>query len=222
MALEARVQELEQEIARLTRPPEDGRDAIRERHAEADAFLGVGCEPDAARVRQMHADLSVLLEDCRLWRNARDVWAAERIAMLEERDLHQARKDLVADLQQYRDWAEPQVQRLGQEVVARDAAEARERGLREALQSLIRAYVRLLENARDRIVMLGGQCDPVDRMERDDPNLRDARAALAAQPAAVEQCEHRASLPGMLPDHPCHYCDGTATVDGTGDGAAGE
>lgn len=57
-----------------------------------------------------------------------------------------------------------------------------EQMLREALQDLIRAYVRALENGRDRIVMLGGQCDPVDVMERDDPSLRQAKAALA-QPA---------------------------------------
>ena len=47
------------------------------------------------------------------------------------------------------------------------------------LRKMYRAYVRLLENGRDRIVMLGGDCDAVDKMEADDPNLREARAAIA-------------------------------------------
>lgn len=33
---------------------------------------------------------------------------------------------------------------------------------RAALINLHRAYVRLLENGRDRILMLGGECDPVE------------------------------------------------------------
>lgn len=52
----------------------------------------------------------------------------------------------------------------------------------QALRDLIRAYVNLLENGRERIMFLGGQCDPVDVMEASDPNLRAARAALAAVP----------------------------------------
>lgn len=48
-----------------------------------------------------------------------------------------------------------------------------------ALRDLYKAYVRLLENGRDRIVALGGQCDPVDVMERGDPYLRAARDAIA-------------------------------------------
>jgi hypothetical protein len=48
----------------------------------------------------------------------------------------------------------------------------------EALKRLDRAYVRTLENGRDRIRMLGGDCDPVDVMERGDPDLREAREAL--------------------------------------------
>lgn len=47
------------------------------------------------------------------------------------------------------------------------------------LKSLTRAYVRLLEIGRDRIVSLGGTCDPVDRMEEGDPDLRSAKAAIA-------------------------------------------
>jgi hypothetical protein len=51
--------------------------------------------------------------------------------------------------------------------------------LREALKRLERAYVRLLETGRDRIMDLDGQCDPLDRMVADDPDLRDARDAIA-------------------------------------------
>ncbi|KGP01106.1 hypothetical protein JT27_15010 [Alcaligenes faecalis] len=54
-------------------------------------------------------------------------------------------------------------------------------GLREALRHLIRGYVNLMENGRDRILFLGGQCDPVDVMEASDPWLKSARAALAQQ-----------------------------------------
>lgn len=53
--------------------------------------------------------------------------------------------------------------------------------LREALQDLIRAYVNLMEASRDRIIDLGGHCDPVDVMERSDFALRAARTALTAQ-----------------------------------------
>lgn len=48
-----------------------------------------------------------------------------------------------------------------------------------ALKTMNRAYVNLLQNGRDRITMLGGECDPVDVMEANDPNLRESRAAVA-------------------------------------------
>lgn len=57
--------------------------------------------------------------------------------------------------------------------------------IREALRSLIRAYVNLLESGRDRIVSLGGECDPVDKMEANDPALIAAKAALSAPPQDV-------------------------------------
>jgi len=57
---------------------------------------------------------------------------------------------------------------------------------REALAALIRAYVNLLETGRDRIIAAGGDCDSVENMERSDPHLRAARAALATQPAQPE------------------------------------
>lgn len=47
------------------------------------------------------------------------------------------------------------------------------------LKGLHRAYVNLLEVGRDRITTLGGDCDPVDKMEGDDPNLRAVRALIA-------------------------------------------
>lgn len=45
-------------------------------------------------------------------------------------------------------------------------------------------YVRMLETARDRIRDLGGECDPVDVMERADPALRAFDAALQKEPTA--------------------------------------
>lgn len=56
---------------------------------------------------------------------------------------------------------------------------ARAERMAEALRELDRAYVRLLESARDRIRDLGGECDPVDVMELSDIDLRKARAALS-------------------------------------------
>lgn len=44
------------------------------------------------------------------------------------------------------------------------------------LKALDLAYVNLLESGRDRIIMLGGSCDPVDVMEQADPFLRRARS----------------------------------------------
>ena len=49
-----------------------------------------------------------------------------------------------------------------------------------ALEMMNRAYVNLMENGRDRIIMLGGECDPVDVMESNDPNLRESRAYIAS------------------------------------------
>lgn len=54
--------------------------------------------------------------------------------------------------------------------------------LRGALQMMIRAYVNLLECGRDRIIDLGGQCDPVDVMEATTPELIAARDALQEAP----------------------------------------
>jgi hypothetical protein len=51
--------------------------------------------------------------------------------------------------------------------------------LLEALKRLAHAYVSTMESGRDRIVALGGDCDPVDVMERGDPYLRIAKEAIA-------------------------------------------
>ena len=50
--------------------------------------------------------------------------------------------------------------------------------LREALKRLMRAYVLLFENGRERIIFLGGTCDSVEYMESNDPELRVAQDAL--------------------------------------------
>lgn len=50
-----------------------------------------------------------------------------------------------------------------------------------AFKALYHAYVRLLESGRDRIIDLGGTCDPVDVMEANDVNLQAARRFLDSQ-----------------------------------------
>ncbi|WP_342617186.1 hypothetical protein [Rhodoferax sp. GW822-FHT02A01] len=52
-------------------------------------------------------------------------------------------------------------------------------GLLTALKDLRRAYVNLLETGRDRILFLGGECDPLDKMVEGDPYLRAAVDAIA-------------------------------------------
>lgn len=56
----------------------------------------------------------------------------------------------------------------------------REVALRKGLKRLMLAYVNLLEIGRDRIVSLGGTCDPVDVMEKNDPVLIATRELLRA------------------------------------------
>lgn len=58
------------------------------------------------------------------------------------------------------------------------ALRAQRDSLRIELKALYLAYVRLLESGRDRITSLGGDCDPVDVMEAQDPALQAARAAI--------------------------------------------
>ena len=51
--------------------------------------------------------------------------------------------------------------------------------LLDGLKSLYKAYVNTLESARDRIISLGGSCDPVDQMELGDHALLRARQLIA-------------------------------------------
>jgi len=50
--------------------------------------------------------------------------------------------------------------------------------LEDGMRRLYRGYVNTIESGRDRIVSLGGTCDPVDAMERGDPVLMATRALL--------------------------------------------
>ena len=52
--------------------------------------------------------------------------------------------------------------------------------LRAQVSELIQGYLRLLESARDRIMLHGGTCDSVSQMERDDPWLIKAKSILRA------------------------------------------
>jgi hypothetical protein len=51
--------------------------------------------------------------------------------------------------------------------------------LLDGLKHLYRAYVSTLELARDRIRELGGECDPLERMEQGDPALIKTRELIA-------------------------------------------
>jgi hypothetical protein len=46
------------------------------------------------------------------------------------------------------------------------------------LKRLYREYVNTLENGRSRIISLGGECDPIEKMEADDPTLKEVRAFI--------------------------------------------
>ena len=68
----------------------------------------------------------------------------------------------------------------GMEDPAKEIAEMRMQRdeLLEALDDLYKGYVFVLVAGRDRIIDLGGQCDPVDVMEIGDPRLASARAVI--------------------------------------------
>jgi hypothetical protein len=53
-------------------------------------------------------------------------------------------------------------------------------------KALYRAYVRMLESGRDRIIDLGGTCDPVDVMEANDVDLQAARRVIDGNAQAVD------------------------------------
>jgi hypothetical protein len=75
-------------------------------------------------------------------------------------------------------------QHLLQRRITREARESERvlldhiRLLRTALQDLDRAYVSMMRSGYDRIIELGGDCDPPETMERGNPYLRQAREAL--------------------------------------------
>ncbi len=60
-----------------------------------------------------------------------------------------------------------------------EALEAENERAHKMLARLYQGYVNTLETGRDRIIFLGGSCDPVDVMEAGDPVLIAARAALS-------------------------------------------
>lgn len=62
--------------------------------------------------------------------------------------------------------------------------------LEQGLRGLYRAYVRLLESGRDRIMSLGGDCDPVDVMEQSNIDLRKVRELLALIDGQANQQTH--------------------------------
>lgn len=51
--------------------------------------------------------------------------------------------------------------------------------LMKVIRRLMNGYVSTMEAGRDRIISLGGSCDPVEVMEASDPHLAEARAALS-------------------------------------------
>lgn len=71
-------------------------------------------------------------------------------------------------------------QRLDEQTVTIRSLIKQRDDLLAALEAMNRAYVNLMENGRDRIIMLGGDCDPVDVMERSDQTLQESRAAIAS------------------------------------------
>jgi len=60
-----------------------------------------------------------------------------------------------------------------------------ERDLLAEYKTLYRAYVRLLEAGHDRIKSLGGECDCVQKMEENDPDLQIARGVIASSPSVI-------------------------------------
>lgn len=85
-------------------------------------------------------------------------------------------RDQVADLEQQRD----ELSKLCDfnQVTMEQLLQQRDE-LLAALKDMDRAYMNLLENGRDRILFLGGDCDDIPVMEAGDPYLRQARAAIA-------------------------------------------
>lgn len=71
--------------------------------------------------------------------------------------------------------------KICEEVDTEHQLEMRVVRLEASLRRFRRAYVSLMETGRDRIISLGGSCDPVDVMEAADPELRLIDAALTTE-----------------------------------------
>jgi len=83
-------------------------------------------------------------------------------------------QSLQAELAQFKAAYKDICEKFSEATVERDR-------LRSELKNMIRGYVLLLENGRDRIVSLGGSCDPLDVMEQGDHYLHHARRALEGE-----------------------------------------
>jgi hypothetical protein len=90
-------------------------------------------------------------------------------------------KGAVSDLYRVADGIDAQASEIAEAKSQIEFLDRQNNALRQSLGSMIHAYVRLLECGRDRILDLGGQCDPLDVLEASDPWLRDARATLNQQ-----------------------------------------
>ena len=67
---------------------------------------------------------------------------------------------------------------LYDEIDALKDADTKLKLAREALKDFINAYIRTLENARERIIFFGGTCDSLEKMQEGDICLRAAKQAL--------------------------------------------
>src|SRR5215470_19592006 len=75
----------------------------------------------------------------------------------------------------------------GNHVNEKSSTRSKVETLLKALKYLQRHYVGQLENARDRIRQLGGECDPVDVMEARDPHLRQVREVIASVESSADE-----------------------------------
>lgn len=215
-----RKEDLEAEIARLQSPPEERRDIVQ-RHEDSREW-------DSNRID--FRDMDTLLEDCARHRNAHIVNmaradAAEQLVAQLKSDLQSqisqrlesgqkfaacllradAAEAKVVDLQQFHDWAEPQVIRIGEEIVAREAAEKRVRELHEALQPLIE----IIDKAGLLNLSNGVQLGQTSWYVKANDRLEFARSALAS-PLPEDTRDEQAQQ--MMP---VYVRDTTISVNGT-------
>ena len=125
-------------------------------------FYGIGHEFGAAEAYYRAASPAAVL-----------ALIADRDALAAQRDEGLARE---AELLEQRDSLANEMFDLQQRL-----AEAT-----DLLKHMTCSYHRALENGYDRIIFLGGDCDSVDKMEKDDPFYAKARAFLA-NPSRADQ-----------------------------------